>query len=68
MNTSQTLRPMPTDARSDAELVSLSVAGTDPAFARIMRRYSRFLLRTARAAGKRPAQPHGHRSPDGGTA
>ena len=66
MNTSPAPRSMLTEARSDAELVSLSVAGNDPALARIMRRYSRFLLRTACGTGKRPAQPHGHRSPDGG--
>ena len=66
MNTSPAPRSMPTEARSHAELVSLSVAGNDPACARIMRRHSRFLFRTARAVGKRPAQPHGHHSPDGG--
>ena len=49
MNTSPTLRPMPTDASSDAELVSLSVAGNDLAFAQIMRRYNRLLFRTARS-------------------
>lgn len=66
MNTSPAPRSMPTDARSDSGLVNLSVAGNDPACARIVRRHSRFLFRTARAAGKRPAQPHGHHSPDGG--
>ena len=66
MNTSPAPRSMPAEARSHAELVSLSVAGNDPALARIMRRYSRFLFRTARAFGKRPARPHGNRSPDGG--
>lgn len=66
MNTSPAPRSMPTNARSHAELVSLSVAGNDPALARIMRRYSRLLFRAARGTGKRPAQPQGHRSPDGG--
>lgn len=66
MNTSPAPRSMPTDARSHAELVSLSVAGNDPALARIMRRHSRFFFRTARGTGKRPAQPHGRRSLDGG--
>ncbi|WP_157045816.1 hypothetical protein [Polaromonas sp. JS666] len=55
MNTSPAPRSMPTEARSHAELVSLSVAGNDPAC-------------TARAVDKRPAQPQGHRSPDGGKA
>lgn len=49
MNTSQTLRPMPTDASSDAELVNLAAAGNDLAFAQIMRRYNRLLFRTARS-------------------
>ena len=50
MNTSQTRPPMPADASSDAELVSLSVAGNDLAFAQIMRRYNRLLFRTGPAA------------------
>ncbi|WP_332750483.1 hypothetical protein [Hydrogenophaga sp.] len=66
MNTSPAPRSMPTEACSHAELVSLSVAGNDPASGRIMRRHSRFFFRTARGTGKRPAQPRGHRSPDGG--
>lgn len=66
MNTSPAPRSMPTDARSDSELVNLSVAGNDPASARIMGRHSRFLFCTARGTGKRPVQPQGHRSLDGG--
>lgn len=66
MKTSPVPRSMPTQARSHAELVSLSVAGNDRACARIMRRYRCFLFRTARGAGKRPAQPDGRHSPDGG--
>ena len=37
------------DACSDAELVSLAIAGNDLAFAQIMRRYNRLLFRTARS-------------------
>ena len=49
MNTSPTLRPVPTDASPDAELVNLAIAGNDLAFAQIMRRYNRLLFRTARS-------------------
>ena len=49
MNTLQVVIPVPSDASSDAELVSLSVAGNDLAFAQIMRRYNRLLFRTARS-------------------
>lgn len=49
MNTSSTQQPQPTEASSDAELVSLAIAGQDLAFAQIMRRYNRLLFRTARS-------------------
>lgn len=49
MNTSTTRLPQPSDASSDAELVSLVLAGNDTAFAQIMRRYNRLLFRTARS-------------------
>lgn len=49
MNTLKTSVPVPSDASSDAELVSLSLAGSDAAFAQIMRRYNRLLFRTARS-------------------
>ncbi len=49
MNTFNTLRSMPSDASSDAELVSLAAAGNDLAFAQIMRRHNRLLFRTARS-------------------
>ncbi|WP_114968876.1 RNA polymerase sigma factor [Rhodoferax ferrireducens] len=49
MNTSTTRHALPSDASSDAELVSLALAGNDLAFARIMRRYNRLLFRTARS-------------------
>lgn len=49
MNTSSTQQPQPTEASSDAELVSLAIAGHDLAFAQIMRRYNRLLFRTARS-------------------
>lgn len=49
MNTLKTSVPVPSDASSDAELVSLSLAGSDAAFAQIMRRYNRLLFRSARS-------------------
>jgi RNA polymerase sigma-70 factor (ECF subfamily) len=49
MNTLKIAASMPTDASSDAELVSLAVAGNDAAFALIMRRYNRLLFRSARS-------------------
>lgn len=49
MNTLKTMLPVPSDASSDAELVSLAAAGNDLAFAQIMRRYNRLLFRTARS-------------------
>jgi len=49
MNTLQAMTPAPSDASADAELVSLSIAGNDLAFAQIMRRYNRLLFRTARS-------------------
>ncbi|MEO8121415.1 MAG: RNA polymerase sigma factor [Rhodoferax sp.] len=49
MNTSTTRHTQPSDASSDAELVGLALAGNDPAFAQIMRRYNRLLFRTARS-------------------
>jgi RNA polymerase sigma-70 factor, ECF subfamily len=49
MNTLQASLPQPLDACSDAELVSLALAGNDLAFAQIMRRYNRLLFRTARS-------------------
>ena len=44
--------PVPSVDSSDAELVSLALAGSDPAFAQIMRRYNRVLFRTARSIVK----------------
>lgn len=49
MNTLKTMIPVPSDASLDAELVSLSIAGNDLAFAQIMRRHNRLLFRTARS-------------------
>lgn len=49
MNTLKTTIPAPSDASPDAELVSLSLAGNDLAFAQIMRRHNRLLFRTARS-------------------
>ena len=49
VNTLKTGVPGPSDASGDAELVSLSLAGNDAAFAQIMRRYNRLLFRTARS-------------------
>lgn len=49
MNNLQSVPTVPSDASSDAELVSLSIAGNDLAFAQIMRRYNRLLFRTARS-------------------
>jgi len=49
MNRLKIAASMPTDASSDAELVSLAVAGNDAAFALIMRRYNRLLFRSARS-------------------
>lgn len=44
--------PVPSVDSSDAELVGLALAGSDPAFAQIMRRYNRVLFRTARSIVK----------------
>lgn len=49
MNILKTMCPVPSDANSDAELVSLATAGNDLAFAQIMRRHNRLLFRTARS-------------------
>lgn len=49
MNTLTTKLPAPSDSSTDAELVSLTIAGNDLAFAQIMRRYNRLLFRTARS-------------------
>ena len=49
MNILKTAVPVPSEASSDAELVSLAAAGNDLAFAQIMRRYNRLLFRTARS-------------------
>src|SRR5665647_3247026 len=49
MNTQKTMLPAPLYASSDAELVSLAMAGNDAAFSRIMRRHNRLLFRTARS-------------------
>lgn len=49
MNTLKATIPAPSDASPDAELVSLSLAGNDLAFAQIMRRHNRLLFRTARS-------------------
>ena len=49
MNTLQAMIPAPSDASSDAELVSLATAGNDLAFAQIMRRHNRLLFRAARS-------------------
>lgn len=55
MNTLQTILPAPADGSSDAELVSLAIAGSDLAFAQIMRRYNRLLFRTVRSILKNDA-------------
>lgn len=49
MNILKTAAPAPSDASPDAELVSLTLAGNEQAFAQIMRRYNRLLFRTARS-------------------
>lgn len=49
MNTLKAIPAAPSEASSDAELVSLAVAGNDAAFAMIMRRYNRLLFRSARS-------------------
>lgn len=49
MNTQKTMLPAPLDASSDAELVTLAIAGNDAAFSQIMRRHNRLLFRTARS-------------------
>ena len=49
MTALKTTIPMPSEASTDAELVSLSLAGNDLAFAQIMRRHNRLLFRTARS-------------------
>ena len=49
MNTLKTITPVSGSDSSDAELVSLAIAGNDQAFAQIMRRYNRLLFRTARS-------------------
>lgn len=49
MNALHALPGAPSDASTDAELVSLSMAGSNPAFALIMRRHNRLLFRTARS-------------------
>jgi len=49
MNTQKSTLPAPLDASSDAELVSLAIAGNDAAFSQIMRRHNRLLFRTARS-------------------
>jgi RNA polymerase sigma-70 factor (ECF subfamily) len=49
MNPLQTPSPAPLDDCPDAELASLAAAGSDAAFAHIMRRHNRLLFRTARS-------------------
>jgi len=49
MNNLKTVVSVPTDASADADLVKLAVAGSDAAFAMIMRRYNRLLFRSARS-------------------
>lgn len=49
MNTLKATVPAPSDASPDAELVSLTLAGNEQAFAQIMRRHNRLLFRTARS-------------------
>ncbi|WP_309679910.1 RNA polymerase sigma factor [Polaromonas sp.] len=49
MNTLHAPNPVPLETSPDAELVSLSMAGNDQAFAQIMRRYNRLLFRSARS-------------------
>jgi len=49
MNHPKTNPNPPLDGCADAELVSLTIAGNDLAFAQIMRRYNRLLFRTVRS-------------------
>lgn len=49
MNTQKSTHPALSEASSDAELVSLAIAGNDAAFTQIMRRHNRLLFRTARS-------------------
>lgn len=49
MNTLNSIIANPSDASTDAQLVSLTIAGNDSAFAQIMRRYNRLMFRTARS-------------------
>ncbi|MEO9103311.1 MAG: RNA polymerase sigma factor [Burkholderiaceae bacterium] len=49
MNALKSLELSPCSDQPDIELVELSVAGDDNAFAQIMRRYNRLLFRTARS-------------------
>jgi RNA polymerase sigma-70 factor (ECF subfamily) len=49
MNTQKTMLLAPSGDCPDAELVSLAMAGSDAAFAQIMRRYNRLLFRAARS-------------------
>lgn len=49
MNTFTHKLSVPSEASSDAELVSYALAGNDLAFAQIMRRHNRLLFRTARS-------------------
>ena len=56
MNTLRQPSPTIADSHSDAELVALTLAGHDQAFARIMRRHNRLLFRTARAILKDDAE------------
>lgn len=49
MNTLHTPTPAPTEASSDAELVHFALAGSDLAFAWIMRRHNRLLFRSTRS-------------------
>lgn len=49
MNTQQNTFSAPSDASSDGDLVTLSMAGNDAAFALIMRRYNRLLFRSVRS-------------------
>ena len=49
MNTQLSTPPAPCDVSTEAELVSMAIAGNSAAFSQIMRRHNRLLFRTARS-------------------
>lgn len=49
MNTQLSTPPEPCDVSTEAELVSMAIAGNSAAFSQIMRRHNRLLFRTARS-------------------